>query len=361
MPSRCIFLRESGYQSAPDITNDTDSADEGEKRDKNGRTAKGRGKMRATEGKVPLSKSKPKRGSYEDVEDNEDDEDDKNYRAAVAESLSTHVAESHQNWSSSSSSASGASKLPAADDKVPPRKESKPAGMSQEEYDEVMADIAKDKEAKAKQEASPHQSGSSSSAGASAANNQIGRRSIGNSHAGETEPDGPEDYEYGYKQEDDEGYGGVEEEGEGYGGGRVEYGHEGYADDEEEDGGDDNARFGGDDDAVEIDSGYSSSRHSPSSNRQQNQQDAVNGLASEMEMVRIGSQEESRGRRAHRSNGEDVRRSIDEVEGEEDALVDPNEQLSGGRERARAVSRENLVNGLALQMAETDITSQDTS
>jgi hypothetical protein len=54
MPSRCIFLRESGYQSAPDITNDTDSADEGEKRDKNGRTAKGRGKMRATEGKVPL-------------------------------------------------------------------------------------------------------------------------------------------------------------------------------------------------------------------------------------------------------------------------------------------------------------------
>jgi hypothetical protein len=58
MPPRYIFLRKDEYEPVPDITNEPDSEDESNKRDENGRTAKGRGKMRATDGKVPLSKSK---------------------------------------------------------------------------------------------------------------------------------------------------------------------------------------------------------------------------------------------------------------------------------------------------------------
>jgi hypothetical protein len=352
MPPRCIFLRKDEYEPVPDITNEPE--DESDKRDENGRTAKGRGKMRATDGKVPLSKSKSYGLRYEG---DEGDEDDMDYHAAVAQSRSMHAARPHQNGSSSSSSASAASNLPATDDKVPPRTKSKPAGWSDEDFEAIEAELLADALARSKKEAMSHQIGSSSSAGASAANNQIGMRSIGNSYAGETESDSPDDYEDWNKQEDDEGYGGVEEDDKGRGGGVEE---DEDADDEEDDG-EYNGRFKGDDE----DSGYNSSRHSSSGNRQKKEDDAVNHLTSRLEMAGIGSDRRNdsrRGRRTHRSNGENVLRSTEEVEGEEEVLNEQSSPLNERRERERGPSPEDRVkDDLAREMAKAEITSQDTA
>jgi hypothetical protein len=91
----------------------------------------------------------------------------------------------------------------------------------------------------------------------------------------------------------------------------------------------------------------------------------VNHLTSRLEMAGIGSDRRNdsrRGRRTHRSNGENVLRSTEEVEGEEEVLNEQSSPLNERRERERGPSPEDRVkDDLAREMAKAEITSQDTA
>jgi hypothetical protein len=114
--------------------------------------------------------------------------------------------------------------------------------------------------------------------------------------------------------------------------------------------------------------------------RPDNPEVALDSITSGMHFASVGSQEEphslatsndrrndpghpSCGRlRTHRSNGGNVVRSTEEVEGEEEVLDEQSSPLNERRERERGPSPEDRVeDDLARKMAKAEITSQDTA